>query len=231
MPKFQILKPENSLPQAVSIIKNGGIVALATDTLYGIACDATNDVAVKRLYKIKERDAGKPISISVANTDSMADYVQIKNYQNLVRNLLPGPFTFIFPLQKPSKLSKLLNPNADNVGVRIPDNDFIIKLAENTNLPLALTSANLSGQKSPLLIDDFQEIWNEIDLIVDSGEIKQTSRTGSTIVDLTSENDFKIVREGVASDQFVKTWKSYWKNINSVSNDGEKLVVSQASGY
>jgi len=169
MPEILTPSPE-CLKTAISTIKSGRIVALATDTLYGIACDATNDSAVKKLYKIKERDSDKPISISVSNTKIMKNYVKTnKTHEKLIENLLPGPFTFIFPLQTCSKLSKLLNPNADNIGVRIPDNDFILKLTEETGVPLALTSANLSGEKSPLLVSDFEEIWEKIDVVVDSG--------------------------------------------------------------
>lgn len=177
----ELLSPSSeSLKTAVLTIKSGGIIALATDTLYGIACDATNDSAVKKLYKIKERDSDKPISISVSSSEIMKNHVETNNHEKLIENLLPGPFTFIFQLKTCSKLSKLLNPNADNIGVRIPDNDFILRLADATGVPLALTSANLSGQKSPLLVTDFEEIWEKIDVIVDSGEIKQVNRAGST---------------------------------------------------
>ena len=234
MPQFIKPSDTSSLQVCSDVIKDGGIVALATDTLYGIACDATNDSAVKKLYVIKARDSKKPISISLSDCAIMKEYVKLDKYTGLVNELLPGPFTFIFEIQESSKLSKLLNPNANNIGVRIPDEQFIIDLAKDVGVPLALTSANLSGQKSPLVVEDFQEIWPKIDLIVDSGEIKQDERAGSTIVQLTSKTDFSIVREGVAAGQFQSAWKNFEKmilNINNVHicNQGEN--VSQASGY
>ena len=148
-------------------------MALDTDTLYGIACDASSDEGVRKLYDIKARDGAKPIGISVGSCDEMAKVVELDGEQNeseinrrLVEKLLPGPFTgenkrlesrklsivlnswfhicfmFILPV-KSDKLSKLLNKNAKNVGVRIPDNQFIIDLANLAKVPLALTSANL----------------------------------------------------------------------------------------
>lgn len=214
---------EKALRSAVRAIKEGGVVALATDTLYGIACDATNPSAVQKLYNIKARDPNKPIAVCVDSVRMIKLQLQTSAAQSaLIKSLLPGPYTFILKRRQlrrskrkltPSgdaactinPICKLLNANDEYLGVRIPDNQFIIELAKRCSTPLALTSANLSGKMSPLKVTDFKNIWQRIDTIIDSGEIQAQSRAGSTIIKFGPSGhvmDYLIVREGVAGDLF-----------------------------
>ncbi len=91
-----------------------------------------------------------------------------------------------------------LNPNTASIGIRIPDYKLMIELARACNEPLALTSANISNQPSSLSIREFESIWNYLDLIIDGGELSNTeaAKAGSTVIDLTVEKKFKIIRNG-----------------------------------
>ena len=91
-----------------------------------------------------------------------------------------------------------LNPNTTSIGIRIPDYKLMIELARACNEPLALTSANISNQPSSLSIKEFEPIWSKLDLIIDGGELSnsEAAKAGSTVIDLTIENKFKIIRNG-----------------------------------
>ncbi len=109
--------------------------------------------------------------------------------------LLPGPVTLVFD-RKPSLPAELNPVNNESIGIRIPDNQFMIELAQHLDEPIALTSANISNQPSSLEIQEFTPLWTSLDLIVDAGRLISSSKAGSTVVDLTRKGYFHIIREG-----------------------------------
>lgn len=131
---------------------------------------------------------------------------QVTVNDNCLNSLLPGPVTLIF--QRISTLPKELNPNTTSIGIRIPNNRFMIDLAKYCDEPLALTSANISNMPSSLNILEFEAIWNDLDLIVDGGQLGDSedikSKAGSTVIDLTVPGTYKIVREGTHYDEVSK---------------------------
>ena len=109
-------------------------------------------------------------------------------------SLLPGPVTLVF--ERKSSLPVELNPlNNESIGIRIPDCKFMIDLATFLDEPIALTSANISNQPSSLDINEFKPLWKSLDLIVDSGRLG-SSNEGSTVIDLTEKDHFRIIRKG-----------------------------------
>jgi len=109
--------------------------------------------------------------------------------------LLPGPVTLVFD-RKPSLPAELNPLNNESIGIRIPDCQFMIELAQYLDEPIALTSANISNHPSSLEIQEFTPLWNSLDLIVDGGRICSSSKAGSTVIDLTRKGYFNIIREG-----------------------------------
>jgi len=208
---------DGDLPKSVAqriqqTLLQHGIVALKTDTLYGICCLADSDVAIKKLYEAKQRDTSKAISVCVGTHEKIGEIFGEKSVEmtaGLVEETLPGPYTFIFRKAAGCGISELLNQNNDYLGVRIPDDHLVREICNLVNRPLALTSANLSGQKSPLEISDFQEIWPSLDLILDGGKITKTGedRAGSTIVKFSGEGEEELtcslVRRGVGYEKLV----------------------------
>lgn len=191
---------------ALEYLKSGLVIAVPTDTVYGLACDATNVEAISRLYNIKSRNKEKPLAICLGNVVDLNDWANIQHLPiNLLHSLLPGAVTLIL-----ESINHTLDRSLcldDKVGIRIPDYSLIRTLSQKLQKPLALTSANLSDEPSARRISEFKNIWNKIPVILDGGELNATS--ASTIVDLSEIGFFKIVREGAAFEDTIKILKRY----------------------
>ncbi|XP_053942699.1 threonylcarbamoyl-AMP synthase isoform X1 [Cuculus canorus] len=178
----------------------GGLVAVPTDTVYGVACLAQDTGAVQSIYRLKGRDGGKPLAICLGEVDHIHRYCQVNVPDELLRDLLPGPVTLV--LKRSEELNKDLNPFTSLVGVRIPDHSFVRDVARACSGPLALTSANFSSQASTLTVLEFQDLWPHLSLIIDGGPIGDVQspecRLGSTVVDLSVPGKFIIIRPGCA---------------------------------
>ncbi|XP_019403457.1 PREDICTED: yrdC domain-containing protein, mitochondrial, partial [Crocodylus porosus] len=177
-----------------------GLVALPTDTIYGVACLAQDSRAVRAVYSLKGRDGGKPLAICLSCVEHIYRYCHVSVPEELLRDLLPGPVTLV--LQRSDGLNKDLNPFTLLVGVRIPDHAFIRELAQACPGPLALTSANVSSQASTLTVSEFQDLWPQLSLVIDGGPLGDTQspecRLGSTVVDLSVSGKYTIIRPGCA---------------------------------
>lgn len=189
--------------KAFDTLQNGGVIALPTDTLYGLAAKVDNSTAIQKIYDIKSRSSAKPLAICSPDIQTIRQLSYTDHIDNaLLNTLLPGPVTLI--LKRRANLNSHLNPGIPLVGVRIPDNKFIQHICREIG-PLALTSANKSEQTSPLSIYDFQDIWDNIDTIFDGGNLQlDEERLGSTVVDLSEPKHYKIIRPGCALAQTIE---------------------------
>lgn len=185
-----------------NVLLNGDIIALPTDTIYGLAVSAINDSAIHKLYDLKTRDCSKPIAICVSDVDQLSQWCQLTVGTELLNDLLPGPVTLVF--NRSPNLNKNLNPNYDSIGVRIPNHNFVRQLCRVCG-PLGLTSANISSQSSCLSVDEFKHLWPHLSVVFDGGLLGQSdpNRLGSTVVDLSVEGSFKIIRSGCAFSQTI----------------------------
>ncbi|XP_037128795.1 yrdC domain-containing protein, mitochondrial [Syngnathus acus] len=186
----------------VKALQDGHVVAVPTDTIYGLACLAQNSAAVRHIYDIKERNEQKPLAICVGEIHDIYKYCKVKVKEDLLRDLLPGPVTLV--LERSQILNKDLNPFTSLVGVRIPDCAFMRRLCQMCGEPLALTSANVSAQNSTVAVHEFQDLWPKLSVVVDGGPIGDQSRLGSTVVDLSAHGRYRIVRPGCAFSSTVK---------------------------
>ncbi|KAJ6663368.1 hypothetical protein lerEdw1_009447 [Lerista edwardsae] len=181
------------LTAAVTVLQEGGLVAVPTDTIYGIACLAQNSQAVEAVYRLKGRNGSKPLAICLPEVEHIYRYCNVRVPDELLRDLLPGPVTLV--LERSEALNKDLNPFTLLVGVRIPQHWFIRELARACAAPLALTSANISAESSNLTVTEFQELWPHLSLVVDGGPVGDVHspecRLGSTVVDLSVSGRFK----------------------------------------
>lgn len=193
---------------ATGILKKGHVVALPTDTLYGLACDANNSEAIQELYKIKNRDSNKPLAICVSEITDIPKWADIHTVPlNLLAELLPGPVTIIF--NRTEELNVKLNPKVTKVAVRIPDHKFLRQILKQMDSPLALTSANQSNEPSTLCIAEFKPLWCKLSAVFDGGIIPNPERFGSTIVDLSEKNCYSVVRKGVCLHKILKILNKY----------------------
>lgn len=188
-----ILSDSKSL--AIKYLKQGQVVAVPTDTVYGLACNAYDISAINKLYAIKQRNENKPVAICVGRVKDVKTWAVVDHLPNgLLSALLPGPVTLI--LTCANKLDKSVVFNG-KVGIRIPDYSFIRDLANGLGKPLALTSANLSNEPSALTVDEFKVLWDKVSGVFDGGRLG-LDRSASTIVDLSKPGTYHILREGIA---------------------------------
>lgn len=185
----------NDLEKALLVLKKGGVIAHPTDTCYGVTCDVFNRDALLRLYELKEMPAEKPVSMMVASISEIEKYAVVnEKAQDLIKKFLPGALTIILPRKN---LPPFFNPGHETIGIRVPDNDFCMRLCEKFGKPLVTTSANISGQPSPYSVKEiegqFADLKLKPDLIIDGGILFQNKP--STIVKITGDK-VEILRQG-----------------------------------
>lgn len=161
--------------QLVNALAQGGIVAIPTDTVYGLACDATDVKAIERLQTLKGRNV-KPFTLFMQK-GSIEEYAVVTKHK-VIEYFMPGPITVILKLKKPVQLPGITN----TIGIRIPDTDFIVALLNRFGKPLAVTSANKTGAPPLTSAQDIDHEFPEIEMIIDAGELASAP---STVVDLT----------------------------------------------
>ncbi|KAF7121429.1 hypothetical protein RHSIM_Rhsim13G0094100 [Rhododendron simsii] len=189
--------------EAVEALKDGKVIAVPTDTLYGFACDACSMDAVNRTYEIKGRKHTSPFAICVGDVSDIKQFAITDHLPpGLLDCLLPGPVTLVLSRGDSSILEKSLNPGLGTIGVRVPDFSFIRVIARGSGSVLALTSANLSGQPSSVCIKDFEKLWKHCAYVYDGG-VLPSGRAGSTVVQLTKPGKYKILRAGSAKEETV----------------------------
>lgn len=182
--------PEEAyLQQAAKVITSGGSVIIPTDTVYGIAVDASNKKALDKLYEIKNRPKDKPFALLIADdqmAEELARGIPVVAYK-LMRKFWPGPLTIILNAAQEGK-----------VGLRIPDNRITLEIIHQAKVPLACPSANISDHPAPVdFAQAIKDLDGLVDLAIDAGQAK--IGVESTVVDLTVV-PLKIVRSGAIKD-------------------------------
>ena len=184
------MSEKNSLKIASKLLLDGEIIIYSTDTLYGFGVDATNTDAIDKINIIKKRK--QPYSIIVSSLEMLKKYSIINmELENKFKNFFPGPYTVILERKK-SNLSSLVSLNLGTVGIRIPDNQFVLDIVKKINRPIITTSINTHGQPSLNDINEISRKYNKINIFSDN--IKRESK-GSTIIDFSSK-PYKIIRQG-----------------------------------
>jgi len=193
----------SALAEAVAVIRNGGVVAHATETCYGLACDLSNVDAVKKVFAIKQRPLTQPISGLFSSIDDAKQYVTWNDRaEELAEKYLPGPLTMILPLRSdaPTQLYPtaqfiihnsefLIHPNP-TIGVRISSHPHAQQLSSAAGFPISTTSSNIHGQPNPYSAEDiaaqFADQEHQPDFVLDSGSLPPTPP--STVIDLTKDD-------------------------------------------
>lgn len=159
------------IAQAADIIRRGGLVAVPTETVYGLAADATRDAAVAGIFEAKTRPQFNPLIIHVTGAEMAGRYVEFSPFaEQLAAHFWPGPLTIILPRRAASAVSLLVSAGLETIAVRAPDHPIAQALIKNVDRPLAAPSANRSGSISPTKADHVrQSLGDRIDLIIDGG--------------------------------------------------------------
>ena len=191
-----INESEDSLKKAVFFLKNQKLVAVKTETVYGLACESSSSAAIKKIYNLKKRPLFNPLIIHVNSID-LAEKISVINddSRKIMEEFWPGPLTLILTRKKNSLVHELAVSGLESIAIRIPSSEFVLKLISKLNKPIAAPSANESGYISATdathVVDSFGE---KVDLIIDSGRTEYGVE--STILDMTT-NPYEIKRLGV----------------------------------
>lgn len=191
---------ENKTRTAATIIANGGLVAMPTETVYGLAADATNDRAVARIFEAKGRPQFNPLIIHVTNKEMAERYAEFAPLaEKLARAFWPGPLTLVLPRRDDCAVSHLVSAGHDTIAVRAPNHAFAQKLIQAVDRPLAAPSANRSGTISPTRAEHVQAtLGDKVDLIIDGGPCP--IGVESTIIKVDGDNAVLLRPGGVARE-------------------------------
>ncbi|MDD6077319.1 MAG: L-threonylcarbamoyladenylate synthase [Clostridiales bacterium] len=179
---------------AAEIIRNGGLVAVPTETVYGLAGSGLNEQAVGMIYEVKGRPAVKPLSLMVHGSEAMdALCLDVpEQARTLAARFWPGPLTIV--LNAKSEIPSIVLAGGSTVGLRCPDHPLTLELLRDCGLPLAAPSANPSGEESPKDAGKVLEYFDgKINAVIDGGRCGLGRE--STIIDM-SKSPYRILRQG-----------------------------------
>ena len=200
--------PQDVVHRAVQALAEGKLIAVPTETVYGLAASAMRPDAVARLSEIKNRAPGQPFTLAIKSADDAKDYVpQLpKLAERLARRCWPGPLTLVLDNRHPDSLVHRLpesvrdavSPNG-TIGLRVPGHELILAILRLTAGPIALTSANQGGDPEPrnaaAVMDSLQD---SVDLVLDDGECKFGQSSSVVRVD---GDKLEILRHGVIQEK------------------------------
>lgn len=197
------LNPENPqqrlVNRVVECLKQGGVIAYPTDTIYGLGCDIFNKKGVKKIYQIKQRDPRKPFSFICADLSDVSNYAQVSNFAfKIMKRYLPGPFTFV--LEATRVVPDVLTTRQKTVGIRIPDNPIALSIVRELGHPIVTTSVNISGEDShcdPVIID--QHVGKQLDMVVDGGNLLGEQSTVISLID----DQVEVLRQGSGDTSWI----------------------------
>ncbi len=200
------IHPENpegrNLSRAVDVLRAGKVIIYPTDTVYGIGCSIYSTDAIERVYQIKQQDRKKPFSFICSDLSHISEYAKVSNSAfRLMKQLIPGPFTFILPASRLKQLPKSMISERKEVGIRVPKNTICQALIKELGHPILNAGvADIHDE----FINDPEEIYAEykhrVDLMIDGGNSVPEL---STILDLTGDQPV-IVRAGAGDVSMIE---------------------------
>ncbi|MGI5977127.1 MAG: L-threonylcarbamoyladenylate synthase, partial [Candidatus Limivicinus sp.] len=188
-----------NIAAAAEIIRSGGLVAVPTETVYGLAGNGLDETAVNNIYEVKGRPSVKPLSLMVPGKAAMQKYCDDipEEAEILADKFWPGPLTIV--LKAKNIVPEIVRAGGSTVGLRCPDHPMTLKLLELAELPFAAPSANPSGSASPKNADEVMKYFTgKIPAVVDGGQCGIGME--STLIDMSSR-PFKILRQGALSER------------------------------
>lgn len=185
----------------ISELKNGNLVIMPTDTVYGIIADATKEETIKKVFNAKERSFNKPLLVLVSDKNMLENLVSeiSPKAEEIISKYWPGPLTILFP--KKDEVSDILTASSPYIAIRMPNDKRLLNIIRKVNKPLISTSANITSKETITEVSQIEEKMKEkISYILDGGVVKNEA---STIIKI--ENDkIEIVRAGLLADELKK---------------------------
>ena len=183
----------NSISQAAQIIKDGGLVAFPTETVYGLGANALNPFAVAKIFELKERPSFDPLIVHIASFEDLHILSTgiCENVMRLAKHFWPGPLTIVLP--KSSIVPDIVTSGLDTVGIRMPNNSIALELIKQSNCPIAAPSANKFGQLSQVNAHHLKKQLPNFDYVLDGGNTSVGIE--STIVSIEGDT-CRLLRPG-----------------------------------
>ncbi len=215
-----------SFNEACNIINKGGVVAVPTETVYGLAGSVFSESALKQIFRIKKRPSFNPLIIHCASIEQMSQFHNVNEplLNQMMAHFSPGPLTVI--LNKTHNVHPLITAGQEKVGLRMPRHPLTLNLIKKTQA-LCAPSANLFGQLSPTRAEHVYSMFKDKVPVLDGGECKLGIE--STVLEPDFKNNLiKILRPGLISEEEIKKWlkkekKEHWsiKNASSSLSPGQ----------
>lgn len=185
---------EEEIQNCIAVLKKGGTILYPTDTIWGIGCDATNEKAVNKIYKLKKRPETKSLIILLDDAKKLQNY--IKKVPDIAWDLLDSvdtPITIIYPNAK--NLPKNVVGEDHSIAIRVVKNEFCKRLISLFGKPIISSSANVSGDSSPKIFRHVSsEILNHVDYVVNLYQDVLTEVRASRIIKIEENGEFNIIR-------------------------------------
>ena len=185
---------QQQVEDGISILRQGGLVAFPTDTVYGLGASANLPQAVEKVYQVKQRPRDRALPLLLADISQISEvaYPVSQVAWRLARAFLPGALTLVLPKSK--SVPDIITAGGKTVAVRVPAHPIPVALARGLGTPIVGTSANISGQPSPLTAEEVSiQFGNKMEIIIDGGRCPGGRE--STVVDVTGEVPV-MLREG-----------------------------------
>ena len=199
--KINSKNPQPRLIRKVAeTLKEGGVIAYPTDTIYGLGCDLYQKDAIKRVHHLKKHSKNKRLSIICADLREISNYAHVPDYAyRIMRTFIPGPYTFI--LEATKLVPKIMLTNQKTVGIRVPDNNISLALVRALEHPIITTSVTKPDESlysDPEEID--QRFGKALDIVIDGGII---AAEHSSIIDFTGDYP-RVLRVGKGDVGFIR---------------------------
>lgn len=210
-----------SLEQAIAELKNGEVVAIPTETVYGLAADATNDTALKKIFEIKQRPADHPLIVHISDISQVEHWVTVfpEVAVELAKAFWPGPLTLVLPAK--NHVSSVVRGNEPTVALRVPNHPVALALLKQSGLSVAAPSANLFTQLSPTTAQHVEAGLGDAIPVLDGGACNIGIE--STIVSVSANGQWQLLRPGMISEEEVSRVA---KASNRAVSDADQVISS-----
>lgn len=224
MPAEIALVSTDTIAHAADILRSGGLVGMPTETVYGLAADATSGKAIARLYDAKGRPRFNPLIAHICGVEMAEREVELSAMAHqLTETFWPGPLTLVLPAKKTGTVSDLARAGLRSLAIRCPEHTAARALIETLDRPIVAPSANRSGHVSPTNAQHVAlDLGEKIDFILDAGPCERGIE--STIIDLTSDTP-RLLRAGAIAtehiEEIINRKLSHRSDIESINAPGQ----------
>lgn len=189
------------IKEVSDVLCSGGIVAIPTDTLFALCVDATNEKAVQKLYKLKKRDENKALPMFLPSFNEAFKYCEFNDISTkIAKGFWPGQLSIVLKNLSNPKHKVFVNSANNTSMVRVPGDDFLLKLLKFFGKPITGTSANISGEENLFTSNEIKSVFPNIDFTVDGSIEAANNVKPSTIVSCLND-EISILREGEISKE------------------------------